>query len=204
MKLTPERLLNAYAAGLFPMAESAESKALLWFDPPLRAIIPLDERFHVPRRLARGLRTSSFKATLNKSFTDVMKGCAEPATGREVTWINGEILRLYGDLHAKGHAHSIEIWENDELAGGLYGVSLGKAFFGESMFSRKTNASKIALVHLVALLRKQEFMLLDAQFQTPHLKKFGAFEIERTAYLALLAEAIAKKEGAFGKQELFL
>jgi len=192
MKLTADILLKAYASGIFPMADSAESKELMWFDPPVRALIPLDERFHIPKRLQRIVRQAPFRMTLNKAFAEVMNGCAAPAKGREITWINAEILQLYNALHAKGHAHSIEAWEGEHLVGGLYGVSLGGAFFGESMFSRKTDASKIALVHLVELLKRHGYVLLDAQFQTPHLKKFGAYEIERENYLALLGEAIKK------------
>ncbi len=186
-------LLRAYAIGIFPMAESAASRELLWFDPPVRALIPLDRKFHIPKRLQRAMRKEPFTITLNKAFADVMKACATPAKGRETTWINGDILRLYTGLHKKGHAHSIEVRDGGDLVGGLYGVSLGAAFFGESMFSRKTDASKIALIHLVALLRHCGYMLLDAQFQTSHLQRFGAFEIERDAYLALLGEAVKKQ-----------
>lgn len=197
MKLTASHLLKAYASGIFPMANSAESKELLWFDPPMRALIPLDDRFHIPRRLQRVLRKEPFLVTLNKAFSEVINGCAAPALGREITWINAEIVRLYEELHRKGHAHSIEAWEGDNLIGGLYGVSLGGAFFGESMFSRKTDASKIALVHLVELLKRRGYVLLDAQFQTPHLKRFGAYEIEREKYLALLGEVIKKEISPF-------
>ena len=188
--LTTELLLRAYAAGLFPMAESAESKNLSWYDPPVRAIIPLDHRFHVPRRLRRTLRQRSYRLLLNTSFERVMRACAASATGRETTWINDDLLHLYTALHHQGHAHSIEVWDDDRLVGGLYGVSLGTAFFGESMFSLKTDASKIALVYLVALLRHCGFTLLDTQFQTDHLARFGAHEIPRATYHHLLDQAI--------------
>ena len=194
---TPEMLLRAYAAGIFPMAESAESSDLRWFDPPVRALIPLDSRFHVPRRLVRILRRNPYRVTLNHAFQDVMQGCAEPQQGRETTWINQEILRLYTTLHQRGHAHAIEVWAGEELVGGLYGVSLGSAFFGESMFSRKKDASKIALVHLVSVLRHCGYTLLDTQFQTPHLARFGTFEVERAAYLAMLETGAGMQAKAF-------
>jgi leucyl/phenylalanyl-tRNA--protein transferase len=195
--LTSDTLLRAYAAGIFPMAESAESTELRWYDPPIRALIPLDESFHVPRRLVRTLRQAPYRVTVNHAFEKVMRGCATPDAGRETTWINSEILRLYTTLHQRGHAHSIEAWEGDELVGGLYGVSLGRAFFGESMFSSKTDASKIALVHLVALLRHCGYQLLDTQFQTSHLARFGTFEIARSAYQLLLAAAVRDKATPF-------
>jgi leucyl/phenylalanyl-tRNA--protein transferase len=188
--LTPTILLRAYAAGVFPMAESAEAKELHWFDPPIRAVIPLDARFHVPRRLARTLRNAPFKVTVNRAFHEVMKGCAEPREGREMTWINAEIFKLYTSLFYRGNAHSLEVWKGNDLVGGLYGVSLGSAFFGESMFSRETDASKIALVHLVGLLRNYGYTLLDTQFKTSHLQKFGAFEIVRSDYLSMLHKAL--------------
>ena len=190
-------LLRAYAAGIFPMAESADALELSWYDPPIRALIPLDEAFHVSRSLRRTLKKKIYRVTLNHAFEDVMRGCAESKMGRETTWINGEIMRLYTALHSNGHAHSIEVWDNDDLVGGLYGVSLGTAFFGESMFSRKKNASKIALVHLVALLRHSYYTLLDTQFQTPHLARFGTFEIARSAYHLLLQSAVEKQGALF-------
>jgi len=192
-RLTPDMLLRAYAMGIFPMAESAEATELHWYDPPIRALIPLDERFHVPRRLARTLRQRPFRVTLNRAFGDVMRGCAASDEGRETTWINGEIIKLYTALHKLGHAHSIEVWQDDVLVGGIYGVSLGKAFFGESMFSRETDASKIALVHLVALLKHCHYTLLDTQFLTTHLARFGTFEIARSAYQLMLKGAAKKK-----------
>jgi leucyl/phenylalanyl-tRNA--protein transferase len=189
--VTPDILLRAYAAGIFPMAESADAQGLHWFDPPVRALIPLDT-FHVPKRLARTLRKKPYEMRLDTAFGAVMRACAAPAPGRATTWINDEILRLYGALHRRGHAHSIEAWEAGELVGGLYGVSLGGAFFGESMFSRKTDASKIALTYLVALLKDCHFTLLDTQFQTPHLTQFGTFEITRANYHHLLEVALKR------------
>jgi leucyl/phenylalanyl-tRNA--protein transferase len=183
--------------GIFPMAESAAAKGLHWFDPPVRALIPLDERFHVPRRLVRTLKHNPYRVTINRAFVEVMKGCAEPRDGRETTWINSEILNLYTSLFYRGHAHSIEVWDGWKLVGGLYGVSLGAAFFGESMFSRERDASKIALVHLVGILRGYGFKVLDTQFQTSHLERFGTFEIVRSIYLSMLREAIASRVKPF-------
>ena len=188
--LTPEVLLSAYAQGLFPMAERRDDPTLFWVSPDKRGVIPLDG-FHVPKRLARTVRSSRYRVTSDQAFMDVMRACAMPAPGREQTWINDEILRLYTGLHAGGHAHSIECWEGEELAGGLYGVSLGAAFFGESMFSANRDASKVALVALVEMLREGGFLLLDTQFLTPHLAQFGAYEIPREDYLARLHTAIA-------------
>jgi leucyl/phenylalanyl-tRNA--protein transferase len=189
-RLTPEILLRAYAEGLFPMAERRDDPALYWVSPEQRGIIPLDA-LHVPRRLARTVRSDRFSVTADTAFADVMQACAEPGPGRNETWINDEILRLYTALHASGHAHSLECRREGRLVGGLYGVRLGGAFFGESMFSRQTDASKVALVHLAARLRLGGFKLLDAQFLTEHLARFGAVEIPRQAYLARLSEAIA-------------
>jgi len=187
--LTPEILLRAYAAGIFPMAESAEDPELFWVDPKRRGIIPLDA-FHVPRRLGRVVRQNVFTIRCDTAFEDVMRGCAESSDKRPNTWINDEILDLYGGLFARGAAHSVECWHEGELVGGLYGVSLGSAFFGESMFSRVTDASKVALVHLVARLRYGRYRLLDTQFLTPHLAQFGGIEITRARYHRLLAEAL--------------
>ncbi len=192
-EITPELLLRAYRAGLFPMAESRRGDRLYWLDPEMRGVIPLDG-FHLPRRLMRTVLSGGFSVTSNRAFGAVVAGCAEPAEGREETWINPEIERLFGALHRMGQAHSVEVWqgdpENGRLAGGLYGVALGGAFFGESMFSRTRDASKVALVHLVARLRLLGFRLLDAQFQTTHLQQFGCHEIPRTHYKALLSEAV--------------
>lgn len=175
------------------MADSATSKELRWFDPPVRAIIPLDNRFHVSGRLKRTIKRRPFTIKLDTYFEDVMRACASPRPGHPETWINDEIIRLYTELHRFGHAHSIEAWDNDKLVGGLYGVSLGTAFCGESMFSRATDASKIALVYLVTLMRQCGFTLLDTQFQTDHLARFGTVEITRDAYHHLLADALQKE-----------
>ena len=189
--LSPQLLLAAYAQGLFPMGERRDDPTLYWVSPEQRGILPLDD-FHVPRRLARTVRTGAFTVTSDTAFVRVMEQCAAPRPGREQSWINAEILRLYGALFAAGHAHSIECWRDGELAGGLYGVQLGSAFFGESMFSNQTDASKVALVHLVEGLRRGGFTLLDTQFLTPHLAHFGVVEIARAEYLLLLQRAIAR------------
>jgi len=189
--LTPELLLRAYAEGLFPMADRRDDPALYWVSPELRGVIPLNE-FHVPRRLARTTRSGRFQVTADRAFGEVMQACAAPGPGREQTCINDEILRLYMALHTSGHAHSVECWQDGELVGGLYGVTLGAAYFGESMFSHARDASKVALVHLVELLRQGSFVLLDTQFLTGHLARFGAREISRDEYLALLHHAIAQ------------
>jgi leucyl/phenylalanyl-tRNA--protein transferase len=171
------------------MAERRQDLDLFWVSPDQRGIFPLDT-FHVAKRLARTVRSDRFTVTVDSAFRDVMLACAAPAEGREDTWINDEILRLYAALHTSGHAHSVETWLDGEIVGGLYGVSLGGAFFGESMFSRATDASKVALVHLVARLKAGGFTLLDAQFLTPHLASLGAIEIPRARYLAKLNQAI--------------
>ena len=184
--LSPQLLMQAYAQGLFPMAESADSNDLYWFDPERRGILPLTG-FHVPRRLQRTVRREAFEVRVNTAFPAVMAACA---SSRPTTWINREITQLYCQLHELGHAHSVECWRNDDLVGGLYGVALGGAFFGESMFSRATDASKVALVHLVARLRCTGFELLDTQFVTDHLSQFGALEISRKSYHYLLRQAV--------------
>ena len=188
-KLTPDLLLRAYACGLFPMAESRDSPDLFWVDPDLRGILPLD-RFHVPRRLRRTVLQDRFRVTVDEAFPAVIEACAAPAPGRSTTWINAGIVELYGRLHDLGAAHSVECWQGAELVGGLYGVDLGGAFFGESMFHRARDASKVALVHLVARLRRGGFRLLDTQFLTAHLARFGACEVPRKVYHDLLAEAL--------------
>ncbi len=194
-RLTPEILLRAYAEGLFPMAERRGDPTLYWVSPEKRGIIPLNS-FHVPHRLARTVRSGQFTVTTDQAFTDIMLACAAPAPGREETWINSEIVRLYTALHAGGHAHSIECWQADELVGGLYGVRLGAAFFGESMFSCTRDASKVALVHLVEGLRRGGFALLDTQFITAHLARFGAVEIPRQQYLRRLPmRSTARRSG---------
>jgi leucyl/phenylalanyl-tRNA--protein transferase len=190
--LTPEILLRAYAEGLFPMAERRGDPTLYWVSPDKRGILPLD-KLHVPRRLARTLRSERFTLTADMAFRDVMEACAAPGPGRPESWINDEILRLYTALHAGGHAHSIECWQDGELSGGLYGVRLGAAFFGESMFSRQRDASKVALVHLVEGLKRGGFVLLDTQFLTAHLARFGAVEIPREQYLIKLNTALNRE-----------
>jgi leucyl/phenylalanyl-tRNA--protein transferase len=181
--IPPEVLLGAYAQGVFPMAEDGE---ILWFSPTQRGIIPLDERFHIPRGLKKALRKKPFEIRFDTAFREVMIGCAE----RDGTWIDGVIIESYCALHELGHAHSVECWDADGLQGGLYGVALGKAFFGESMFSRKTDASKIALVALVERLRERGFQLLDTQWMTDHLQTFGGIEIGREEYLRMLGRLL--------------
>ncbi len=190
--LTPEILLRAYAEGLFPMAERRGDPTLYWISPEMRGVIPL-ENFHVPRRLARTVRNGPFTITSDKAFRAVMEACAAPGPGREESWINDEILRLYTALNASGHAHSLECWRDGKLVGGLYGVKLGAAFFGESMFLRERDASKVALVHLVEGLRAGGFVLLDTQFITGHLARFGAIEIPRAQYLRRLHDALNRE-----------
>ena len=189
VEITPEVLLKAYACGIFPMAESAEDPALYWIEPEQRGIIPLDG-FHVPVRLARTVRAERFTVTADRDFEAVIDGCAEPQPGRSRTWINRRIRNLYRGLYGIGHCHTIEVYDGAELVGGLYGVSLGRTFFGESMFHRARDASKVALVHLVARLKAGGFILLDTQFVTDHLKTFGATEVSRKQYHKLLAEAL--------------
>lgn len=189
--LTPELLLRAYSVGLFPMAESADDPNLFWVDPEQRGVIPLDA-FHVPRSLRKVVRRNRFTVSCDVDFAGVMRACAAPAPDRPTTWINEEIVALYGALHRQGHAHSVECRRDGALVGGLYGVSIGAAFFGESMFSRETDASKVALVHLVARLRRGGYALLDAQFMTAHLARFGAIEVPRRTYRRLLAAALAR------------
>ncbi|MBT5648900.1 MAG: leucyl/phenylalanyl-tRNA--protein transferase [Rhodospirillaceae bacterium] len=188
-KLTPEILLRAYAVGLFPMAERRDDPTLFWIDPEKRGILPLDG-FHVSRRLRRTVRSGRYEVRCNTAFDDVVRACAAPGPNRKDTWINDEILSLYGDLHALGRAHCVETWLDGELVGGLYGVSLGAAFFGESMFSLARDASKVALVHLVARLVKGGYKLLDTQFVTDHLTQFGVVELPRAGYRELLSEAL--------------
>lgn len=189
-EITPELVLRAYRAGLFPMAERRDGDRLYWLDPELRGILPLD-RFHLPRRLARTVLGGVFEVRCDTAFAEVIKGCAAPVPDRPETWINLEIERLFNALHGMGYAHSVECWHEGRLVGGLYGVALGGAFFGESMFSVVRDASKVALVHLVARLRLGGFRLLDTQFVTDHLARFGAIEIPRGEYRRLLAAALA-------------
>ena len=187
--LSPDLLLQAYAVGLFPMGERRDDPTLYWIDPEERAILPLDG-FHMPRRLKRTVRSNRFEIRCDTAFTEVMRACAEPAQNRRESWINEPILQLYSALFQRGQAHSVEAWREGKLVGGLYGVSLGGAFFGESMFSRETDASKVALVHLVARLRVGGYVLLDCQFVTDHLRQFGVVEISRDDYRKKLAKAL--------------
>jgi leucyl/phenylalanyl-tRNA---protein transferase len=189
-RLTPEILLAAYAAGIFPMAETADDPELFWVDPDHRGILPLAS-FHVPHRLRRVIRQRRFDVACDTEFEAVIRGCAQSTEKRPNTWINDEIVRLYTTLFARGAAHSVECRYQGMLVGGLYGVSIGAAFFGESMFSRETDASKVALVHLVARLKAGGYRLLDTQFLTPHLAQFGAVEISRAHYHRLLAAALS-------------
>ena len=182
-------LLKAYASGVFPMAESASDPEVFWVRPETRGIIPLDG-FHVPRSLGKTLRKAMFEIRFNSDFATVIDACAEQRDARPSTWINAPIREAYIGLHAIGHAHCVEAWLGDSLAGGLYGVSLGRVFFGESMFSHHTDASKVCLVHLVQRLRERRFSLLDTQFTTEHLKRFGAVDVPRGRYEKMLAEAL--------------
>jgi leucyl/phenylalanyl-tRNA--protein transferase len=187
--ITPEILLKAYAAGIFPMAEDADDPSLFWVEPRDRGLIPI-EGFRLSRRLARTVRSDAFEIRVDHDFDGVIAGCAAPGQGRDKTWINARIRALYGDLFDMGHCHTVEAWRDGRLVGGLYGVRLGAAFFGESMFHRERDASKVALVHLVARVRLGGFRLLDTQFVTDHLAQFGAYEIPRRDYKRLLQSAI--------------
>jgi leucyl/phenylalanyl-tRNA--protein transferase len=189
-EVTPELMLRAYRAGLFPMAETRRGDRLYWLDPEQRGVLPLDG-FHLPRRLLRTTLGDSFTVSADRNFAAVIAACAEASEGREDTWINRDIELLFTALHRSCHAHSVETYQDGVLVGGLYGVALGAAFFGESMFSRVRDASKVALVHLVARLRLGGFALLDTQFVTTHLAQFGAHEIPRARYKLLLERAVA-------------
>jgi leucyl/phenylalanyl-tRNA--protein transferase len=190
VEITPEILLRAYAAGIFPMAEDAEDPSLFWVEPRARGIVPLDQ-VHVPRRLARTVRQDVFEIRIDTDFDGVIDGCAAPGDDRDRTWINARIRRLYGELFDLGHCHTVEAWRDGMLVGGLYGVTLGAAFFGESMFHRERDASKVAFVHLTARLRAASFQLLDAQFKTDHLATLGAVEIPRRDYKRRLESAVS-------------
>jgi leucyl/phenylalanyl-tRNA--protein transferase len=194
IEITPQVLLKAYACGIFPMAESAEDNALYWIEPERRGILPLD-RVHIPRSLARTIRRGGFEVKVDNDFEAVIDGCAAPRSGRRSTWINGRIRGLYRELFALGHCHTVEVWQDGELIGGLYGVHLGRAFFGESMFSKARDASKIALVYLVARLKYGGFTLLDTQFVTGHLARFGAIEVSRDEFQRLLEGALGTAQG---------
>ncbi|MGG7581492.1 leucyl/phenylalanyl-tRNA--protein transferase [Rhizobium sp. Nf11,1] len=187
--ITPDILLRAYSIGLFPMAESADDPEIFWVEPELRGVLPLGD-FHISKSLAKTVRRKPFEIRFDHDFDQVIAACAEETSGRPSTWINQTIRSLYSTLFEIGHAHTVEAWEGDQLVGGLYGVSLGSAFFGESMFSRRTDASKICLVHLVDRLREKGFTLLDTQFTTEHLKTFGAIDVPKAEYALLLASAM--------------
>lgn len=189
-RLDPDLLLRAYAIGVFPMADNRDALDVFWVEPQKRGVLPLD-RFHLPHSLARVLRSERFTITADRAFASVMEACAEQRTDRPETWINPAIVEGYVALHARGNAHSIECWQDGVLVGGLYGVKLGAAFFGESMFTRATDASKCALAALVARLRVGGFRLLDTQFLTEHLARFGTIEVPRAAYKVLLEGALA-------------
>jgi len=187
--LTADQILRAYALGVFPMARQHDDPKLYWVDPEKRGILPLVD-FHLPRSLKKVLKRESFDLRVDTAFEQVLELCAESTARRPETWINAEIVRLFTDLHHAGLAHSVESWQDGQLVGGLYGLSLGSAFFGESMFSRATDASKVALAYLVALMKRGGYTLLDTQFVTDHLAQFGAIEIPRRDYLRLLAQAL--------------
>ena len=190
VEVTPDLLLRAYRAGLFPMAETRQGSRLYWLDPELRGVLPLDG-FHLPKRLLRTVLSGQYEVSSDRDFAAVVAGCAAAGPGRQDTWINADIERLFGALHRLGHAHSVECRRDGVLVGGLYGVSLGGVFFGESMFSTARDASKVALVHLVARMGMGGYTLLDTQFVTTHLAQFGADEIPREDYKAQLAAAVA-------------
>lgn len=195
-RLDTATLLRCYRRGVFPMAEAHDDPRLFLVDPDMRGILPL-HAFHVPKRLRRTVRQDLFEITVDRAFSRVVEGCAAPAPGRENTWINPLILNLYGRLHREGHAHSVETWQEGRLVGGLYGVAIGGAFFGESMFSRASDASKVALVHLVARLIRRGYALLDAQFHNPHLEQFGLVEIHRAHFKSDLDLAL-RIDASFG------
>ena len=197
MSLTPDLLLHAYSVGVFPMAEHREDDEIFWVDPKRRGIFPIDD-FHISRSLAKTIRQGRFQITINRAFTEVVEACAD----REETWINAEIFDRYQDLHEISHAHSLEVWQDGNLAGGVYGVSLGAGFFGESMFSRQRDASKVALAYLMDRLTQAGFSLCDTQFITPHLASLGAVEISRADYKAQLKEAMEAPEADFEAPEI--
>ena len=192
IEITPQVLLKAYACGIFPMAESADDPALYWIEPQARGVLPLDQ-IHVPRRLARTIRSGEFEVRVNSDFEQTISGCAASRPGRRSTWINSRIRQLYGALFAEGHCHTIETWKGSRMVGGLYGVTLGSAFFGESMFSTERDASKVALVYLAARLVAGHFTLLDTQFVTDHLRQFGTVELDKAQFQVELDRALQGK-----------
>lgn len=189
IEITPQVLLKAYACGIFPMAESADDPALYWIEPQTRGVLPLDA-IHVPRRLARTIRSERFEIRVDSDFDGVLTGCAASRAGRRSTWINDRIRKLYRALFDQGHCHTVEVWLDGRLVGGLYGVALGSAFFGESMFSTERDASKVALVYLAARLIYGRFTLLDTQFVTDHLRQFGTVELDKEAFHDALDRAV--------------
>jgi leucyl/phenylalanyl-tRNA--protein transferase len=194
MELDPEKLIYAYCNGIFPMAH--EDGEIYWYDPDPRAILPLDA-FHVPRSLERKVKKGVFEVRVDNAFGEVMQACAQPGPGREETWISEAFVEAYGRLHEMGFAHSVECWRDGRLVGGLYGVAIRGLFAGESMFSRETDASKVALVHLIERLRQRGYTLLDCQFMTEHLRRFGAVEIRRAEYRDRLIRALAQADVRF-------
>lgn len=195
--ITPELVLKAYAYGVFPMAKARNETDVFWVQPKLRGVIPL-EAFHVSRSLRKQLRRGAFTITVDRAFPEVIARCAAATVEREDTWINEQIVGLFSDLFDAGLVHSVEAWEGGKLVGGLYGLAMGAAFFGESMFTISSGASKIALCHLVGILKRGNYVLLDTQFITDHLKQFGAIEVSQKDYLAQLSAALAQ-QGEFGE-----
>jgi leucyl/phenylalanyl-tRNA---protein transferase len=191
LEINPQTLLRAYACGIFPMAESADDPHLYWIEPQSRGVLPLD-KIAVPKRLARTIRQAPYQIRIDTDFNAVIEGCAASRPGRQSTWINDQIRSLYGDLYRQGHCHTVETWDGDRMVGGLYGVALGGAFFGESMFSVATDASKIALMYLCARLIAGGFTLLDTQFVTEHLRQFGTIEVEKAEFHVLLDAAMER------------
>nr|WP_321456845.1 leucyl/phenylalanyl-tRNA--protein transferase [uncultured Cohaesibacter sp.] len=200
LDITPQILLRAYACGIFPMAEDANDPSMFWIEPEMRGIIPLDA-FHISKRMRRTMRTTPYQIRVDTDFGGVMDACAEEAPDRPSTWINAQIHHLYRELFQMGHCHSVEVWDGERLVGGLYGVSLGTAFFGESMFSRERDTSKMALIHLVERLNKGGYTLLDTQFITDHLKQFGAIEIPKQEYQILLEQAMQTRADYYAMDE---
>ena len=198
MNINEETILKSYSLGIFPMSESFDDPNIYWINPKKRGVIPIND-FKISKNLRKEIKKKKFLITINKDFNGVIKNCAKKTENRPSTWINKEIIKLYSNLHKIGHAHSIEAWHQDKLVGGLYGVSLGSAFFGESMFSIMSNSSKICLVYLIANLKIKKFTLLDTQFVNPHLKKLGAIEISRKKYLKMLGDSL-KKNANFNKK----
>ena len=192
IELTPELIIRAYSAGIFPMAEDADSPDLFWVSPEQRGVMPLDG-FHVSKSLRKTLKHHPYRVVVDTDFNAIIDGCATEGEDRDQTWINPTIRKLYGELYRRGFVHTVEVWDDSDLVGGLYGLALGAAFFGESMFHRKTDASKIALAHLVERLNAGGFRLLDTQFVTDHLRSLGGIEIPRTVYEVQLAAALARR-----------